>query len=100
MKKFSKLFLAIALVVCLTASVVACAKNNDDKSDDTKENDPAVTTEASGNPENPDNSEKPSGDKSGDEDPSKPSDSDKNDKLNNAGNDTSVGFGSFVPPRR
>lgn len=86
MKKFSKLFLAIALVVCLTASAVACAKNNDDKSDDTKENDPAVTTEASGNPENPDNSEKPSGDKSGD-----------SDKIG-VGKDTGEGYGQIIPP--
>ena len=99
MKKFSKLFLAIALVVCLTASAVACAKNNDDKSDDTKENDPAVTTEASGNPENPDNSEKPSGDKSGDEDPSKPGDSDKKGGFE-VGNDTGEGYGQIISPRR
>lgn len=91
MKKFSKLFLAIALVVCLTASAVACAKNNDDKSDDTKENDPAVTTEASENPENPDNSEKPSGDKSGD--------SDKKGGFE-VGNDTGEGYGQIISPRR
>ena len=95
MKKFSKLFLAIALVVCLTASAVACAKNNDDKSDDTKENDPAVTTEASENPENPGNSEKPSGD----EDPSKPGDSDKKGGFE-VGNDTGEGYGTLIPPRR
>lgn len=95
MKKFSKLFLAIALVVCLTASAVACAKNNDDKSDDTKENDPAVTTEASENPENPDNSEKPSGD----EDPSKPGDSDKKGGFE-VGNDTGEGYGQIISPRR
>lgn len=71
MKKFSKLFLAIALVVCLTASAVACAKNNDDKSDDT----------------------------SGDEDPSKPGDSDKKGGFE-VGNDTGEGYGQIISPRR
>lgn len=67
MKKFSKLFLAIALVVCLTASAVACAKNNDDKS--------------------------------GDEDPSKPGDSDKKGGFE-VGNDTGEGYGQIISPRR
>ncbi len=35
MKKLSKLFLAIALIVCLTASTVACAKKHHQYVDDT-----------------------------------------------------------------
>ena len=120
MKKFSKLFLAIALIVCLTASTVACAKKHHQYVDDTPKN-PKVTAEKMGAPaadtsenitEKPDidNAEKPGNDsaekpdndsteKPGNDNTEKTGDDEKKGDFS-IGEDTGLGYGELRPPRK